>query len=62
MSTFKIEKVVRNKQDMFIDWSHPDKGYGTLTVMYSGSGRFEIQSEYMSLESVLEILKLINIK
>ena len=53
---YKAEIVYKNDNTTTIEWS-ADTGFGQLTIEYKGSGRYEIDAEYLSIESVIKIIK-----
>ena len=57
MVTAHITKLTKNL--MIVKWSHPDKGFGELTIEYDEKGRYVVDAEYMSITSVVQIIQAI---
>ena len=57
MVTAHIKKLT--KDFMVVQWSHPDKGFGELTIEYDEKGCYKVDAEYMSLLSVIQIIQAI---
>ena len=52
---------INDKVDIF-EWSDSDGGFGVLEVKYLDNGHYDFDSEYMSLDTIIQILKLANDK
>ena len=46
----------KTKEELVVEWSG-NKGFGVLAMKYDGKGGFNIDAEYMGIDSVLEILR-----
>jgi hypothetical protein len=47
--------VLETNELMIVDWSGPT-GHGRLNIKYNGKGGFEIDAEYIGIETLIEIL------
>lgn len=51
----------KTKDLILIEWSDDDLGCGQLKIKYNGRGGFKIDAEYMGMETVIKILKGVNL-
>jgi len=50
-------KVVRQTKELvLIEWSGPT-GYGELLIKYNGKGGYEVDAEFIGLNTLFEIIK-----
>ena len=55
-------EVIKKEGDKCrIHWSGPS-GFGQIDIRYTGSGRYEIDSEHLALSTVIDIIKLAKFK
>lgn len=57
MNATVLEKT---KERMVINW-HCEKGYGLLTMVYDGQGGYNIDAEYMSIDTVISIIQAVKL-
>ena len=56
-------EIIKDSEELIgIEWSCPEKGHGQLIVKPNHRGGWDIDSEYMSLETVVKILTAAGIK
>jgi len=54
----EAEIIEKTKGKLLISWSKPKVGFGQLTMKWNQeSGRFDLDSESMGIDTVIEIFK-----
>lgn len=52
-----VEEVKVNKEITELHWMDSGEGFGILTIEYNGHGGFTFDAEYLSLDTVCNIIK-----
>ena len=59
-SVYKAEIVLKDENYIKIEWD-ADIGFGQLSLKYNDNGKYTLDSEYLSIDSILKILKKVEI-
>lgn len=51
----EVEVVEKTNERMVINWSGPT-GFGQLVIKYNGKGGYEVDAEYIGMDTLIEIL------
>lgn len=56
----KAQIVKQTLNRMLISWEDPIKGFGKVSIKYDKQGRYIIDTEYLSIETLLKIIFALN--
>jgi len=57
-----VEIIKKTKEVLGLQWSDEALGHGQLIIKYDGKGGYNIDTEYLGIETMLKILKEVKLK
>lgn len=55
----KSKVLIKNDKEIVIDWSGPTGG-GIVKMVYNGKGGYEIDAEYIGIDTLISVIKNLN--